>query len=221
MGNFISTKVLELGSCAFRQWRASEGRHNAGENSARCSKLHGYRLKAKFWFECNNLDERNWVVDFGGLGELKRRLKSFFDHTTTIASDDPLLEDFKSLHNKGAIDLRIFDNGVGIERVAEFCYKIASSFLKEVYGERCRVKQVEVFEHENNSAIYAETSNSATSVWLGDDDMNSSLEQPLEGVDVSIPTHYTEEVKTNSRPAVVGSNVSTGKSNWFSGTTWG
>ena len=59
---YQSTKIIELGSCAFRQWRAD----------SHCKFIHGYRLVAKFWFECEKLDERNWVVDFGGLKELKQ-----------------------------------------------------------------------------------------------------------------------------------------------------
>jgi hypothetical protein len=46
------------------------------------------------------------------------------------------------------------ENGVGIERAAEYCFKTASVWLKERYGDRCWVEQVEVFEHEANSAIY-------------------------------------------------------------------
>ena len=69
---YTSTKFLELGSCAFRQWRAADGRIDAGERAHRCSLLHGYRLTAKFTFGCQLLDDRNWCVDFGGLGGLKK-----------------------------------------------------------------------------------------------------------------------------------------------------
>jgi 6-pyruvoyl-tetrahydropterin synthase len=135
MIKFNSTKVLELGSCAFRQWKAADNRPNAGDNASRCSKVHGYLLTAKFIFGSSKLDERNWVVDFGGLGELKDKLKYWFDHTLCLAANDPCLEDFKQLHNKGAVDLRVFEKGVGIERTAEFCYELATQFLKEKFGE--------------------------------------------------------------------------------------
>jgi hypothetical protein len=47
-------------------------------------------------------------------------------------------------------------NGTGIERIAEFCFKAANDFIKESTDGRCWVDRVEVFEHENNSAIYTD-----------------------------------------------------------------
>ena len=76
---FSSTKVLELGSCAFRQPKAK----------SHCKFLHGYRLTAKFWFGANQLDEHNWVVDFGSFDHLKKLLRDQFDHTTVIDKNDP------------------------------------------------------------------------------------------------------------------------------------
>mgnify|MGYP000902016813 FL=1 len=140
---FKSTKIIELGSCAFRQPKAN----------SHCKYIHGYRLKAKFWFESDELDENNWVVDFGGLKELKNLLKNQFDHTTCISSDDPHIEHFKKLSEIGVCDLRIMD-GVGIEKFAEWCHAAADNFAQIITKLRCRCSQVEVFEHENNSAIF-------------------------------------------------------------------
>jgi len=110
---------------------------------------------AKFWFEADSLDERNWVMDFGGFKALKSYLQCQFDHTLCIAADDPLLEKFKQLHEVGGCDLRIMD-GVGIEKTAEWCYNAAKTFIEtnDNLKTRCRVNKVEVWEHENNSAIF-------------------------------------------------------------------
>lgn len=140
---FKSTKVIELGSCAFRQPQAT----------SHCKFLHGYRLIAKFWFEANELDENNWVVDFGGLKGLKKILENQFDHTTCISRTDPKLEQFKRLRDEGVCDLRVMD-GVGIEKFAEYCHEIANEFVHEFTSGRCSCVKVEVFEHEKNSAIY-------------------------------------------------------------------
>lgn len=138
-----STKIIELGSCAFRQPQAD----------SHCKWLHGYQLKAKFWFEAEHLDKNNWVIDFGGFKEMKRLMKNQFDHTTCISKDDPHLETFKDLHRKGVCDLRIMD-GVGIEKFAEWCHSVADNFAGVMSSMRCRCTQVEVFEHQDNSAIY-------------------------------------------------------------------
>jgi 6-pyruvoyltetrahydropterin/6-carboxytetrahydropterin synthase len=142
---YQSTKIIELGSCAFRQWRAT---------NTHCCKVHGYQLNAKFWFE-GELDYRNWVVNFGGLKELKAELQHQFDHTLCIASSDPLLETFKELHEKGGCELRVMEE-VGIEMTAKFCFDLANEHVREITNNRCKVVKVEVWEHGANSAIYTE-----------------------------------------------------------------
>jgi 6-pyruvoyltetrahydropterin/6-carboxytetrahydropterin synthase len=141
--SFNSTKIIELGSCAFRQPRAK----------SHCRFLHGYRLQSKIWFGASELDNNNWVVDFGSLKGLKEKLQKQFDHTTCIDKDDPHLEKFKVLDGLGVIDLRVMP-GVGIEKTAEFVFDVADSFIKAATKDRCWVEKVEVWEHEKNSATY-------------------------------------------------------------------
>jgi len=141
---FKSTKIIELGSCAFRQPQAK----------SHCQFLHGYRLTAKFWFGADQLDENNWVVDFGGLKKLKLKMEEMFDHTTVISRDDPALSIFKELNDKKIIVLNIMENGVGIERFAEWCFNTANEHVQDITNGRCRCIKAEVFEHEKNSAIY-------------------------------------------------------------------
>ena len=202
---YTSTKIIELGSCAFRQWRAD----------SHCKYVHGYRLVAKFWFGCDRLDERNWVVDFGGLKELKQVLEKQFDHTLFVSADDTLLDQFKALHDAGAADLRIMHKGVGIERTAEWCFDVADAHVRGITKNRCWVEKVEVWEHDKNSAIasydYARP-------------YASSL-QETHAVDEHV---VQQNIVTNaapvndvSRAAQVGNKRTSGYSNLFSGTSWG
>lgn len=144
MSNFQSTKIIDLGSCMFRQPKAE----------SHCRFCHGYKLYAKFWFECNDLDANHWVCDFGSLKGLKQILENQFDHTSCIAADDPHLDTFKMLHDKGIIDLRIMERGTGIERIAEWCQKAANKYVSKLTNNRCWCSKVEVWEHDKNSAIY-------------------------------------------------------------------
>ena len=204
MSKYQSTKVIELGSCAFRQWRATH---------SHCRFLHGYQLKAKLWFGASSLDDKNWCVDFGGLKELKAKLHHVFDHTTTVAADDPELETFKDLDKRGIIQLRILDRGVGIERVAETVFSIADSYIKSLTNNRCWVDKVEVFEHEENSATF--TNKAVKS--------NSSIDKSIESItaEPSIAPVVEQATTLNTDAAHVGPNVSEGKGNWFAGTSWG
>ena len=145
---FRSTKRYghEIGlSCAFRQWRAQ---------TSHCQYLHGYALAFKFTFESDALDARNWVVDFGGLKGLKKKLEDLFDHKTVVAIDDPHLPIFKEMAALGVINLQVV-SAVGCEKFAEAAYYLAQETLEEEgFSPRCKVIEVEVAEHGSNSAIY-------------------------------------------------------------------
>ena len=113
--------------------------------------IHGYALQFELQFGSIALDDKNWVVDFGGLKELKEWLKYMFDHTYLLASDDPHFETFVELADKDLIDLREVE-AVGCERFAELTFDKASSIIEKLYGNRCWVESVTVREHEANSA---------------------------------------------------------------------
>lgn len=152
MAKFYSTKTYgnDRGlSCCFRQWRSTH---------SHCSLFHGYSIGVKFTFECEQLDERHWVHDFGGMKEMKQWLEYMFDHTVLLASDDPELETIKQLP-KHVADIRIVP-AVGCERFAEMIYNKMTDIInqsrenKTLLNTTVRVKSVEVFEHGANSAIY-------------------------------------------------------------------
>jgi 6-pyruvoyltetrahydropterin/6-carboxytetrahydropterin synthase len=152
MGSFRSTKVFDGYSTCFRQWKA-EGTH--------CKFLHGYGVSFKIWFE-GELDERNWVWDFGGMKRAKGTIDGMnpkawmdymFDHTTIMAEDDSLLGTFKTLDATGAVQLRILP-AVGAEKFAEYIYHRINDFIVAETDGRVKVVQVEFREHEKNTAFY-------------------------------------------------------------------
>ena len=154
MGKFQSSKLFDGYSTCFRQWKA-ENTH--------CRFLHGYAVSFRVWFE-GDLDERNWVFDFGGMKRAKHKIlgmapKDFFthllDHTTIIAEDDPYLEEFRQMNTDGIIQLRILP-ATGCEKFAEFLYTTINDFLKKETDGRVKAVKVEVYEHERNSASYGE-----------------------------------------------------------------
>ena len=138
------TKVIDGFSTAFRQHKAT----------SHCRFIHGYALSFEFGFNCTEPDERGWVVDFGGLKELKAVLTHQFDHTTVIANDDPQLAKFKELSELGIIDMRLMDN-IGCESFAKWAALEAVLQLRKMKVEkRVWVSAVTVHEHGKNSATY-------------------------------------------------------------------
>jgi 6-pyruvoyltetrahydropterin/6-carboxytetrahydropterin synthase len=152
MGKFRSTKVFDGFSTVFRQWKAE---------TTHCKYLHGYGVSFKVWFE-GELDERNWVWDFGGMkranGKIdgkspKEWMDYMFDHTVIVAEDDPGINGFKTMNELGVIQLRIIP-ATGAEKFAEYIYNKLNTFVQEETDGRVKVTQVEFMEHNKNSAIY-------------------------------------------------------------------
>ncbi len=148
---YISTKLFDGFSCVFRQWKA-ENTH--------CRFLHGYGVSFRVWFQ-GELDERNWVWDFGGMQRAKTQIDGMnpkawmdymFDHTMIIAEDDPMLESFKRMDEAGVAQVRVVP-ATGAESFASFIFEKIDSFVKEVTEGRVKVIKVEFMEHGKTSAI--------------------------------------------------------------------
>lgn len=152
MGKFISTKLFDGYSTIFRQWKA-EGTH--------CKYIHGYGISFRLWFE-GDLDEKNWVWDFGGMKRArgtidgmnpKAWMDHMFDHTCLVAEDDPGINGFRTMDGLGVIQLRLLP-AVGAEKFAEYIFNKVNPFVVEETGGRVKVTKVEFFENDRNSAIY-------------------------------------------------------------------
>ena len=177
MAKYLSTKTYgnDRGlSCCFRQWRSTH---------SHCSLLHGYSIGIKLIFESETLDDRNWVMDFGGLKAFKEWSEYMFDHTLVIGADDPHLDKFQALASLGlndvggVCDIRIVE-AVGCEKFSQLAYETMKNILKTFQagnswflvsqdgttlkefqcrypvGKGVELRSVEVFEHNANSASY-------------------------------------------------------------------
>ena len=145
MGKYISTKTYKhLGPVAYRQWRAD----------SHCNHIHGYALSFHFEFETDDLDARNWVVDFGGLRPLKDNLEDWFDHTLLVAQDDPHREELLKL---GELDLAKITEveKTGCEGIADFLYEYVNTIFLPGWepGTRVWCCKVEVRETDSNMAM--------------------------------------------------------------------
>lgn len=147
---FVSTKTYgaERGlAVAYRQWRAD----------SHCRLIHGYAMGFHFEFECddNDLDARNWCVDFGGLKTLKDQLEDWFDHTLLVAQDDPEFKTFEDLHNRKLCKMVVVER-TGCEGLAKWLFEYMSEIWipDNGYKDRVRMRMVEVRETPANSARY-------------------------------------------------------------------
>lgn len=137
----------EIGlSACFRQWRAE----------SHCRLLHGYALSVHLEFETDELDVRNWCVDFGSLKSFKGLLEDTFDHKLLVAEDDPMLVELQALEKIGLASIVIVP-ATGCEAFAKLIYEGCEVWLKDNgYTPRVRMHHVTVREHGANSATYSE-----------------------------------------------------------------
>ena len=104
-------------------------------------------------FVGDELDNKNWAVDFGGLKPLKAWLEDHFDHKTAIDKDDPHMDKFMELQELDLAEIRVFD-GAGAEKFAEHACMLADKLIREATDNRCYCVSCECMEHGANSAIY-------------------------------------------------------------------
>ena len=154
MGKFQSSKVFDGFSTVFRQWKAE---------TTHCRFVHGYGVSFKVYFE-GDLDERNWVWDFGGMKRAKTLIDGkspkawmdyMFDHTLIVAEDDPELNAFKQMDAAGVAQVRVIP-ATGAEKFAEYIYHKLNDFVKTETESRVRVTKVKFAEHGKNAAYYSE-----------------------------------------------------------------
>ena len=154
MGKFQSSKVFDGFSTVFRQWKAT---------TTHCRFVHGYGISFKVYFE-GELDERNWVWDFGGMKRAKTQIDGkspkewmdyMFDHTLVVAEDDPELKAFQQMDRAGVAQVRVIP-ATGAEKFAEYIYTKLNDFVKTETDGRVKVTKVKFAEHGKNAAYYSE-----------------------------------------------------------------
>lgn len=143
---YVSTKSYrQIAPCAYRQWRAD----------SMCRYAHGYAYSFHFEFESDDLDARNWVVDYGSLRPLKEKLEDWFDHTFLVAIDDPHRDELLRLGTLGLAKITEVEK-TGCEGIADFLYEYINTIFLPSYGkdvsDRVWCSRVEVRETDSNMA---------------------------------------------------------------------
>lgn len=140
---YRSTKSYHFLPCAHRQWR----------DKGDCRFVHGYDRSVHIVFQCKELDDKNWVMDFGGLRDFKAWLDDLFDHTLLINEDDPEMEFFKEMERRELCKLRVLPN-IGMEGSSKYIFDYLEKWLAKETNGRVEVYSVECRENDKNSAVY-------------------------------------------------------------------
>lgn len=126
--------------------------------TSHCHDPHGYPLSFTLTFAARELDENNWVIDFGGLKKVKQFLVDTFDHRTVLAETDPALHDFQVLYRKWGFKEILTLPSVGCESFAAFVAASTQVILRDTLTAGLKrgltLVSVECREHEGNSATF-------------------------------------------------------------------
>lgn len=159
---YYSTKHYEQEfPVAYRQWRADrksgkpDGTPYSGNEIPGCNAIHGYALSFTFFFRCETVDARNWVVDYGSLRPLKEFLKENFDHTLLLAVDDPHYETIKALGTLGLAKV-VEVEATGCEALSKFLVDYTNEMFLPIHYPNSGIEcyKVEVRETPSNMAFY-------------------------------------------------------------------
>lgn len=152
-------KYIDGFSTCFRQWNAS----------SHCRFLHGYAIAFRLYFKAEVLDQCNWVWDFGWMRDSRFQVDQMtvdnwfsymFDHTVVLSEQDPALDEFITLEQKGLIRLRTLPF-FSCEGIAKFVLDKLNPLIQKASKNRASLYRVDVIENRYNCAS-AELENHVT-----------------------------------------------------------
>jgi len=126
--------------------------HRQFRHDGRCAFIHGHNWAIEVEFACTKLDERGFVVDFGGLGFLKKWIDENLDHACLFAEADP--ERVALLKNHPKLFKPLVIDSVSTEGIAKFLFETFEPMVRRELGDRAWVQQIILHEDTKNSARY-------------------------------------------------------------------
>ncbi|MCB1827642.1 MAG: 6-carboxytetrahydropterin synthase [Coxiellaceae bacterium] len=144
----IKTELAEF-SAAHRLIKGYQGK---------CRHLHGHNYRIFVTFSAAQLDEFDFVVDFGDVKELCNQwVQDNWDHSVIISSDDEELLQFARAHQQHHY---VIPNGLNttVEVLAKTLFTLMAPLVKERISEKnptISLTEVEIWETKHSCARYA------------------------------------------------------------------
>lgn len=127
---------------AHRQWR----------HEGHCSGIHGENWTITLVVGCLALDERGFVIDFGGMKEIRDWLHNNFDHTLLLDEDDPALPMLQKIQEHTHIAKIVVLPSASAEGIGRYVLQNVDAMIRFMTGNRCYLVKVVVNEDEKNTA---------------------------------------------------------------------
>lgn len=125
--------------------------HRQPSHKGHCFFNHGHNWDVEITFTASELDENNFVIDFGKLDFIKDYFKKF-DHSTVVANSDVEFLDMVTKYPQFFQIVTMED--VSCEGLAKQLFKDLNAIVKLHTSQRVWITRVKVFEDLKNSATF-------------------------------------------------------------------
>ena len=126
--------------------------HRQHRHDGHCAFLHGHNWTIIITFDCKELDENGFVVDFGKLGYIRDWIEEHLDHACVFNDDDPLKDELINSAPQ-AFKPYVVKN-CSCEGMAKHLYEVFNPMVARETGGRVRVEKIKVLEDSRNCATY-------------------------------------------------------------------
>lgn len=136
-----------------KEYRDIPFAHRQHNHDGHCARIHGHNWSFKFIFGATELDENNFVIDFGKLKPLKATLEQF-DHALVLNEDDPQLTYLQEVLESFDLADIIVVPSASSEGLAEMLGRAAHILVQGMTDGRVSVISCTVEEDSKNSATW-------------------------------------------------------------------
>jgi len=126
--------------------------HRQPNHDGHCAFIHGHNWTVEITFASKELDENNFIVDFGKLKYIKSWIDENLDHACLVNSDDPCLIELGESKYFKFFKMR----DCSCEGIATFLFYTFSDLLKSNEPRDVKIVKLIVKEDSKNSAEYSE-----------------------------------------------------------------
>ena len=128
-------------------------RLNALPEGHQCRNLHGHTYHVEVTVGSHYLDKRGFVVDFGELKTIQKRIMDDWDHAIIVSQSDPLLTKITAIGGK----LFIFPyENPSAENMCHYIHGLTTETLLKSYPMQKFKVWIRVWETTNNVAEYTD-----------------------------------------------------------------
>lgn len=131
-----------------KRWSEIPFAHRQPVHDGHCKWIHGHNWSIEAEFEASRLDDNGFVIDFGGLTDLRVWMDVHLDHAIVLSEGDPVIA---MMDNPEIAKVKVVPD-CSCEGLARYILRLFDERVGVMTQGRVRVIRCTVFEDSKNSA---------------------------------------------------------------------